>query len=88
MSVGRHPRFVSTTVVYGSCACFVFINSLLFACRSLRCVLLLLLQVTPELVQSMREYFASFNAELQELLGRPLPENWSLPSGPSSGSRV
>eukprot|EP00903_Cladosiphon_okamuranus_P014094 g13100.t1 len=36
-------------------------------------------QVTPELVQSMRDYFAPFNAELQELLGRPLPENWSLP---------
>ncbi|CBJ27658.1 expressed unknown protein [Ectocarpus siliculosus] len=34
-------------------------------------------QVTPELLQSMRDFFASHNAELEELLGRPLPDNWS-----------
>eukprot|EP00752_Nemacystus_decipiens_P013821 g12271.t1 len=36
-------------------------------------------QVTPELLQSMRDFFAPHNAELAELLGRPLPGEWSLP---------
>eukprot|EP00752_Nemacystus_decipiens_P004330 g3955.t1 len=36
-------------------------------------------QVTAELVQSMRKFFAPYNERLQMLLGRPLPENWSLP---------
>ena len=40
------------------------------------------LQVTDELVKSMRHFFAPYNAELQELLGRPLPESWSLPDSP------
>ena len=37
-------------------------------------------QVTPEIVQSMRDFFAPHNAKLEELLGRPVPENWSTPA--------
>ncbi len=37
-------------------------------------------QVTPELVQYMRDYFAPHNAKLEELLGRPVPESWSTPA--------
>ncbi|CAM9176068.1 unnamed protein product [Ectocarpus sp. 12 AP-2014] len=41
-------------------------------------------QVTPEILRSMREFFAPFNTQLEELLGRPLPDNWSKDSAPSS----
>eukprot|EP00903_Cladosiphon_okamuranus_P015279 g14119.t1 len=34
-------------------------------------------QATPELMQSMRDFFAPHNAQLAELLGRPLPDEWS-----------
>ncbi|CAM9312319.1 unnamed protein product [Ectocarpus fasciculatus] len=40
-------------------------------------------QVTPEILQSMRDFFAPFNTQLEELLGRPLPDNWSKDSTPS-----
>ncbi|CAN0521333.1 unnamed protein product [Ectocarpus sp. 12 AP-2014] len=41
-------------------------------------------QVTQEILQSMREFFAPFNSQLEELLGRPLPDNWSKDFTPSS----
>lgn len=34
-------------------------------------------QVTPEIVQDMRDYFAPHNSRLEELIGRPLPNSWS-----------
>eukprot|EP00903_Cladosiphon_okamuranus_P014093 g13099.t1 len=37
-------------------------------------------QVTPELVQEMRDFFAPHNARLEELLRRPLPAGWSTPA--------
>ena len=34
-------------------------------------------KVTPELVQELRDFFAPHNSQLEEILGRPLPESWS-----------
>lgn len=79
MDVCPHPRSVFPTLR----VCFRPSLLLLTAVSPLCVICACCVKVTPELVQSMRKYFAPFNAELQELLGRPLPENWSLP--PDSG---
>ncbi|CAN0267062.1 unnamed protein product [Laminaria digitata] len=38
--------------------------------------------VTPEILESLREFFAPHNARLQELLGRPLPDGWTTSPTP------
>ena len=35
-------------------------------------------QVTPEVVQSMREFFGPYNKALEDLLERPLPAAWHV----------
>eukprot|EP00752_Nemacystus_decipiens_P003848 g3540.t1 len=35
-------------------------------------------QVTPELLEEMRAFFAPHNRDLEELLGVPLPKSWSV----------
>lgn len=60
--------FIAVCLRVGCRSTLLFVSSFFFVSY---------IQVTPSLVLSMRKFFAPHNARLEELLGRPLPENWS-----------
>ena len=76
LSLVLREFLLNTPLTAGLCYSFLLLLAVSFApsCCSL------CLEVTPELEQEMRDYYEPHNLKLQELLGRPLPPNWSLPA--------